>query len=172
MRRALAAGFALLILPGSAWAWGPIGHRAAATMAHARLTSRADRTVRELLDPGETLADASLWADAHRRDLPESAPWHYVNVPLTSPSYDPKYCSVNGCVVSIIGDLERVLRERARPRVERQRALRLLVHFIEDLHQPVHVGDRGDRGGNDLQLRFFGAETNLHRLWDEGIVER
>jgi hypothetical protein len=55
---------------------------------------------------------------------------------------------------------------------EKRRALRLLIHLVEDLHQPLHVGGRGDRGGNDLQLRFFDHGTNLHRLWDEGLIER
>ena len=57
-------------------------------------------------------------------------------------------------------------------KLQKHQALKFLVHFIEDLHQPMHVGDNGDRGGNDLQLRFFDVGTNLHRIWDTQIIER
>ncbi len=157
-------------------AFGPpavelLGARVSA-VAEKRLTPAARAGVRDLLEPDETLAQASLWADDHRQDLRANAAWHYVNVPITEPHYDSRFCSSAGCVVSKVGELRIVLGNAALSRSERQLALRLLVHFVEDLHQPVHVGDRGDRGGNDLQVRFFGSGTNLHRLWDEGILLR
>jgi hypothetical protein len=176
VRRLRAAGafVAATIALGSrdAAAWGPIGHRAAATVAEARLTPLARAKVRDLLEPDETLAQASLWADEHRRSIPGSAPWHYVNVPITEPRYDARFCPDTGCVVSKIHELRAALANEAAPRDERRQALRLLVHLVEDLHQPLHVGDRSDRGGNDLQVQFFDRGTNLHRLWDEDIVER
>jgi hypothetical protein len=155
-----------------AGAWGTIAHRAASTVAESRLTPRARAKVRELLEPDETLAAASLWADEHRRDLAGSAPWHYVNVPLAEPRYDARFCPPTGCIVSKIHNLRAALADEGAPRDDRRRALRLLVHFVEDLHQPLHVGNNGDRGGNDLQVRFFDRGMNLHRLWDEDIVER
>jgi nuclease S1 len=167
----LALFFALFAYAGTAWAWGSLGHRVASRIAESRLTPAALARVRDLLEPGETLADASLWADRHRRDATGSAPWHYVNVPLTEPRYDARFCGERGCVVSKIADFRRTLADRALPRAERQQALYFLVHLVEDLHQPLHVGDRGDRGGNDLQLRFFERGTNLHRLWDTDILE-
>jgi hypothetical protein len=127
--------------------------------------------VRDLLEPDETLAAASVWADEQRRAIPGSAAWHYVNVPITEPRYDARFCPAGGCVVSKIHELRAVLANDAAPRDERRQALRLLVHLVEDLHQPLHVGERGDRGGNNLQVQFFGRGTNLHRLWDQDIVE-
>jgi hypothetical protein len=159
------------VAPCEAHAWGKIGHRAMSTVVENHLTPAAAAAIRDLLEPGETLADASLWADEHKRDLAGSGPWHYVNVPITEAQYDAKYCPSTGCVVSKIGELRSTLLDPGSSRAEKQQALRLLIHFVEDLHQPLHVGDRSDRGGNDLQVRFFNKGTNLHRLWDEGIIE-
>jgi hypothetical protein len=154
-----------------ALAWGKIGHRAASTVVENHLTRAAAAAIRDLLEPGETLADASLWPDEHRRDIPGSGAWHYVNVPITESQYAAQFCPSTGCVVSKIEELRGILRSPDSSRADKQQALRFLVHFVEDLHQPLHVGDRNDRGGNDLQLQFFGKGTNLHRLWDEAIIE-
>jgi nuclease S1 len=152
-------------------AWGRMGHRASARLAEARLTPVARAAIRDLLEPGESLADASTWADEHRRDVPESGSWHYVHVPITEPSYDARFCAEAGCIVSKIAEFRRLLADRNAARADRQKALRFLVHLVQDIHQPLHVGDRGDRGGNDLQLQFFGRGSNLHRIWDSGLLE-
>ena len=167
-----------LIVPPSALAWGRVGHHVASRITEARLTPAARAAVAALLEPGETILVASTWADEHRREIPESAPWHYVNVPITEPRYDPKFAAPGGCVVMKIDELKVYLADTSKPRADRQRALRFLIHFLQDMHQPVHVGDRRDRGGNDLQLRFFDdgknprPGTNLHRLWDSDVIER
>ncbi len=174
MGRFLAGGAVVacvISLPArDACAWGRTAHRIVSIVAEKRLTNSARSTVRDLLEPDETLADASLWADDHRHEIRGSAAWHYVNVPIAEAHYDGRFCPPSGCIVSKIEELRILLGNVAAPRSDRQLALRLLVHFVEDLHQPLHIGDRGDRGGNDLQVRFFGVGTNLHRLWDEGIL--
>jgi hypothetical protein len=152
--------------------WGRIAHRASALLAEERLTPAVQDAVRALLEPGESLADASTWADETRRARPASGPWHYVNVPITEEKYDPRFCPPGGCVVSQIGAFAQVVGDRTAPLERRRVALRYLVHLVQDLHQPVHVGDRGDRGGNDLQLRFFRRGSNLHRVWDAGLIEQ
>ena len=159
-----------LSLTPSIWAWGPLGHRVASQVAEARLTPRALAAVRELLGPGVTLADISTWAD-EQREVKNSAPWHYVDVPITESRYEPKYCQPEGCVVSRIDDFGRVLVDPRSGKAEKKEALRFLIHFIEDLHQPLHVGDTGSRGGNDIQVRFFDSGSNLHRVWDSHIIE-
>lgn len=169
---AVVAASVLLQATAPARGWGRIGHRASARVAESLLTPEARAAVRGLLDEGESLADASTWADEIRSKRPETGPWHYVNVPITEPGYDPKFCPEAGCVVAKIDDFRRVLADPNAPREQRREALRFLVHFIQDLHQPVHVGDRSDRGGNDLQLQFFEQGTNLHRLWDSGLIEK
>jgi hypothetical protein len=151
--------------------WGGVGHRAAAKLTEARLTPKARAAVALLLEPDETLASISTWADQFRSEHPETGPWHYVNVPIDEPRYDTRFCPPEGCVVSKIDECIRTLADTNRPRQERQHAFRFLVHCVGDLHQPVHVGERGDRGGNDLPLVFLGQETNLHRIWDSALID-
>jgi nuclease S1 len=163
--------FGCLLIPQMAWPWGRLAHRATAKMAEERLTPAALAAVHDLLGPGVTLADISSWAD-EQREVPRAASWHYVNVPITESRYDPKFCQTGGCIVSKIEDFKRLLRDRKAGRVERQQALKFLVHLITDLHQPLHVGDTGSRGGNLIQVRFYSVGSNLHRVWDVQIMER
>jgi hypothetical protein len=172
----LAAVAAALLFIGparSALAWGRLGHRASAKLAESRLTPRARSILRDLLEPGESLADASTWAEENARDISGSAAWHYVNVPVSSFRYDPRDCRSRGCVVSKIAEFRAVLMDQNAPLVRRRMALRFFVHLVQDLHQPMHVADRDDRGGNDLQLRFGRyANTTLHQVWDSGLLSR
>jgi hypothetical protein len=171
-RRACTASALLIVLLGqSLWAWGPTGHRVAARFAEDRLTPRALAALHQLLGPGVRISDASTWAD-QEREIPGSQSWHYVNVPITASRYDPKFCQRGGCVVSKIEDFKRSLADRNAPKPERQQALKFLIHLIADLHQPLHVGDNNDHGGNLLQVRFFDLGSNLHRVWDSQVIER
>jgi len=165
---------AALLIAGTPWeafAWGRIGHRVVARMAEERLTPQARIAVARLLGPGVRMVDVANWAD-EQKEVPGSAPWHSVDVPIGETRYDPRYCSPRGCVVSKIEEFQRVLLDPAAGRPEKEQALKFLIHFVADLHQPLHVGDHNDRGGNLLQVRFFGEGTNLHRVWDYKIMER
>ena len=153
-----------------ALAWGRMGHRASTQLAETRLTPKARALIRELLEPGESLADASTWADENSESIPGSAAWHYVNVPISAASYSPRDCHDN-CVVSRFEEFRRILADPHAPKPRRRMALRYVVHLVEDAHQPMHVGDRRDRGGNNLELQFFRDDyTNLHQVWDSGLL--
>jgi hypothetical protein len=173
--RLLALGLSAIVLLGigparQALAWGRMAHRASTRLAETRLTPQARVLIRELLEPGESLADASTWADENNQSIPGSAAWHYVNVPISAPSYSPRNCRDN-CVVSRFEEFRRILADPHAPKLRRRMALRYVVHLVEDAHQPMHVGDRRDRGGNNLQLQFFRDEyTNLHQVWDSGLL--
>ncbi len=177
-KRSRLIGLILVVILGiapSAWAWGFLGHRAIGRFAESRLTPKAKAAVAGILAKGETLADASTWADEHRRDYPRSAPWHYVDVPLDEPRYHSLFAGDNaerGYIIDKIHDFKVVVRDKTRPIEERRIALRFLVHFIEDLHMPMHVGDNNDKGGNRTQVRFFDEGTNMHSLWDTRMIER
>jgi nuclease S1 len=162
---------AAFIVAPSAWPWGPLGHRVASRMAEDRLTLTALAAVHNLFGPGMSLAPISNWAD-EQQDFPAGFSWHHVNIPLTESRYDPKYCQSGGCVVSKIEDFKHVLRNPKASKAEKQQALRFLVHLIEDLCQPLHIGDSGSKGGNLIQVRFYGMGSNLHRVWDSQIIER
>ncbi len=129
--------------------------------------------IRDLLEPGESLADASTWADEYSREVPGSASWHFVNVPISATHYDPADCRPRGCVVSKIGEFRAILADPKASRAAKRRALRFLVHLVQDLHQPMHVADRNDRGGNNVQLRYGRYDnTNLHQVWDSGLLRQ
>jgi hypothetical protein len=162
--------FAIPITP--VLAWGRIGHRVSAKITDAMLTSEARRQVRALLEEGESLADASTWADENRDADRGSATWHYVNVPLSESTYSPRFCNRGACVVSKIAEMKAILADTKRSKPERRRALRYLIHFVQDVHQPMHVGDNRDKGGNDLQVTFFGDGWNLHAIWDAGLLRQ
>ena len=154
---------------------GRSGHRIIGKLAERKLNPKARAAVAALLEPGETMADASNWADEHLRDVPGSGPWHYVDVPLDEPKYDPKFSGnvpEKGCIVTKINEFKKTLKDPAKPLEERRLALRFLIHLIEDLHMPLHVGDNHDKGGNKTQVRFFDEGTNMHRLWDGGMIQR
>ena len=156
-------------------AWGPLGHRVIAKLAERKLNRKAKAAVAALLEESETMADASNWADEHLRDLPKSAPWHYVDVPLDEPRYDAKFSGdvpEKGCIVDKIKEFKKSLNDPSKSIAERRLALRFLIHLIEDLHMPLHVGDNHDKGGNKTQVRFFDDGTNMHRLWDSGMILR
>jgi hypothetical protein len=164
----------LLALLGTtpAWGWGSKGHRLVARIAESHLTDKARDAVSKLLDQDEDMADASTYADEHKQQIKGSAPWHYVNVPITEDKYDDKFCSVKGCVVSKIKEFRDILKDKSKPEEDRLMALRFVIHLVGDVHQPLHVGDNHDRGGNQVQVRFFNKGSNLHKVWDTDMIER
>lgn len=163
---------AMLGLHTSASPWGAEGHRLIADIAAARLTASARTEVDRLLalEPGATLASISTWADEVRS--PSTAPWHYVNLPRDADCrYEPDRSCVQGsCVVGAIERQVAVL-VSAGSDEERLKALKYVVHFVADVHQPLHAGFADDRGGNTYQLQAYGRGTNLHALWDSGLVQ-
>lgn len=168
-------GFTLAVLAtaGPAFGWGPKGHRIATRVAEKRLTPKAAAAVRELLHEGDTLVDIANWADHEGHDaVPGSARWHYVNVPIGQKVGTERDFAARDQVVAKIKEFRKVLADRKAPRRERQRALLFLVHLVEDVHQPLHVGDNDDRGGNLTQVQFLGEGDNLHRVWDSSLIER
>src|SRR5262245_5699789 len=111
-------------------AWGRLGHRLTARLAERDLTPQAKAAMAALLEPGESLADASMWADEHKRLIRGSAPWHYVDVPLDEPRYDARFSgpeATKGCIVDRFREFQAVLRDSSRPVQERRFALRFLV---------------------------------------------
>ena len=162
----------VLFAPPTAHAWGARGHRVATRVALARLSPRAAAEVKALLLDGDTLVDVCNWADHEGHDAePASATWHYVNVPLGEPHYLPKFSPRGGGVVDKIAHYKLLLADKKAPIKDRRRALLFFVHLVEDVHQPLHVGDNNDRGGNLAQVQYHGQGDNLHRLWDSSMIE-
>jgi hypothetical protein len=168
----LVAVLVTLCAPVVAFAWGFEGHRLITEVAEAQLTPEARSEVNRLLalEPGATLASISTWADENRS--PSTASWHYVNLPRDSGcKYEAvRDCPDGHCVVSAIERQARVLASSATD-ADKLKALKYVVHFVGDVHQPLHAGYADDKGGNTYQVQAFGRGTNLHALWDSRLIE-
>jgi nuclease S1 len=153
-------------------AWGPEGHQIVAEIAERHLTPEAKTGVSRLLESNLSLADVASYADGYRERCANTGPWHYVNIPLAASVYDEAlHCpQPRGCVISALSRQIAILKDRQALPDERAFALRLIVHLIADLHQPLHSGDAGDRGGNLRRVRWAGRETSLHGLWDFDLI--
>lgn len=181
---ALAGAFLLCVLTQRCWAWGREGHRLTALVAEQYLTPETKAQIVELLHR-ETLADVAPWADAYRADHPETAKWHYADIPKDAKFDRNRDCPVSeadpkspwrDCVTDRILYFEGRLGDTSLSQPERAEALKFLVHFIGDIHQPFHtLGD--DRGGNGISVTFLGSgmcgtfKCNLHSVWDESMIE-
>ncbi len=153
------------------WSWGPDGHRLIAEIAWKHATEAVRAEVVKLLPEGETLISVAPWADEVRPQRRETAPWHYINIPVEAPRGDWRpYCPNDECIITAVQRFAARLADRQLSAAEREEALRFLVHFVGDLHQPLHCGDRRDRGGNDVPVVFRGRPTNLHSIWDTPLL--
>jgi S1/P1 Nuclease len=162
--------FSFLFLSALLFGWGPEGHHAIARIAGSNLNPKAIAAVKDLL--GVSMAEVSTWADEIRPQRRETAPWHYINIPIDAVhTSSADYCPKDGCVVSKIEDLVKTLKTSTN-REDRAEALKFLIHFVGDMHQPLHAGDKKDRGGNDTKVVYFGQEFNLHRIWDSDLLAR
>ena len=172
----------LLTTPGAVIAWGENGHRIVAHLAARLLTESAGHQVSELLVEGESLDSVAVWADSLRGSFnspgirPETARWHFVDIPLKSEYDVVRDCpeTPNGsCVVAAVAMFQDVLTNK-RPGYyanSRAESLKFLVHLVGDLHQPLHCVDDGDAGGNLKKVVWLSGEvTKLHAVWDEGIL--
>ncbi|MEO8503017.1 MAG: S1/P1 nuclease [Acidobacteriota bacterium] len=147
-------------------AWGPIGHRTVAKVAENHLTAKTRREVAKLIGP-QTLPEIAYWADEIRY-LPErkiSDTWHYISIDDTE-SITSTVRNPAGDVLDAIERMEKTLRDPASSRDQRVEALKFLVHFVGDVHQPLHVGRRADAGGNKIDVILNGQKENLHWVWD------
>ena len=173
MRKAGAIGVLIVLWALPASAWGPEGHRLVARLAEARLTPAARARVAAILGPEVTLVSVANWADEVRKTRKETEPWHYINVPVSRPHLDLRRdCPDGDCILGTIREFQRVLLDPAAGPEQRRDALMFVVHFIGDLHQPLHCADNGDAGGNKVRVVFLGRHMNLHRVWDSGLLDR
>ncbi len=151
--------------------WGRKGHRVTGYLAEKHLTRKAKKAINELLE-GHSLAFVSTYADEIKSDRRYSkyTPWHYVNYPLEA-TYATSKKSEFGDIVVAIEKCKAVLKDTQSSREDKVFHLKLLVHFLGDLHQPMHAGREEDRGGNDIQVQWFNEGSNLHKVWDTNMLE-
>lgn len=177
--RLLVGLLAVLAVAPSVHAWGRQGHAIVAELAQRRLSPAAEAEVERLLAAENTksLADIASWADELRDDPSReelskaTAKLHYINFRSDDCTYvPPRDCPGDQCVVGGLAKYVSVLADRSQPDATRLEALKFVVHFVGDVHQPLHAGYRDDKGGNLFQVQFQGKGTNLHSVWDSGLL--
>ena len=169
--------FLVFFLCGSlpVFGWGEEGHSLIARIAWVQLTPAVQARVSEILGPNVTIQSIASWADNVRSQRRETAPWHYIDIPIDKPHLDmARDCPKADCVIAKIEDFQKVLKDPATAPVQRREALMFLVHFVGDMQQPLHCSDNNDQGGNKVIVTFgdrpAGRPYNLHSLWDSGLL--
>jgi S1/P1 Nuclease len=188
MKKLLALLLLFAVVSTQVAAWGPKGHSIVGDIAASRLTPVTKENVQLLLG-SDTLSSIASWADQIRKDRDESYDWHFVDIPKDASGFsEERDCfrpqdkhkdaqtDHHNCVVDRIELFEKVLTDENASRTARAEALKWVVHFIGDLHQPLHAVDEA-RGGNDIKLPVFGSakcgdyDCNLHWAWDTLLLE-
>lgn len=151
--------------------WGKTGHRVIGEVASQYLHPKTEKAINKLLD-GQSLALISNFGDDIKSDSQYDylGPWHYVNFPFGK-KYENTPKSDKGDVISGIEYATKILKDPKHSKDEKAFYLKMLVHFIGDLHQPLHVGVEDDMGGNRFQVQWFGKGTNLHTVWDSKMLD-
>lgn len=153
------------------WGWGQKGHDVTAFIAENHLTPRTKVQISELLD-GKSIVYWANWLDnaSHTPEFAHTKTWHYKNID-EGVDYEDVAPFKTGDVVTAVNGMVDVLTDPTKSREAKQLALKILVHVMGDLHQPMHTGHATDLGGNKVKVKFFGKDTNLHSAWDSSVVE-
>lgn len=151
--------------------WGKTGHRTVGAIADSHLNGKTKRAIKKLLHQ-ESLAFVSTFPDEIKSDdqYNRFSTWHYINIPLEA-DYDATKQHPEGDLVSGIAHCKAVLQNKNSSDVDKAFYLRMLVHLIGDLHQPMHIGLAEDRGGNDFKVQWQFRDTNLHSVWDSKLID-
>jgi len=171
MRNSLVHLIFLLLIPLNAIGWGTTGHQVVADIAARHLDPKAQAVVQELLGE-ESMASVSTWMDQIRAQprYRYTNTWHWVTIP-DGMRYDDIEKKPEGDVIEATERMVAILRSDTASRDDKEFALRLLIHMVGDLHQPLHVGNGLDKGGNDIQVRWLKRGSNLHQVWDSDIID-
>ena len=151
--------------------WGKTGHRTIGEIASKHISKKVSKEIKKLLK-GESLAYVSIYADEIRSNPKYNsfAAWHYVNFNRDK-KYKEEPVNPEGDIVQGIKKCIVAIRDKNTNEKDKAFYLRMLVHFVGDLHMPLHAGNKHDKGGNDIKLKWFGDKSNLHRVWDSDMID-
>lgn len=152
--------------------WGQTGHRVTGEIAEKYLSRKVKKKIEKILQ-GKSLALVSTYGDDIKSDprYRKYGPWHYVNLDPDQPIYDEAQANSEGDIVFGIRKSVKALKDKSTPQEDQEFYLKMLVHLVGDLHQPFHTGRAEDKGGNDIQVRWFNENTNIHRVWDSQMID-
>lgn len=155
----------------TAYPWGQKGHDTVAYIAECHLSPEAKAAAEELLD-GRSIVYYANWLDnaSHTPEYSFSKTWHYKNIDEDE-TFETAKINEKGDIVTALEKQIAVLRDTTLSKEERSLALKMTVHLLGDIHQPMHLGHASDLGGNRWEVRYFKNPTNLHSVWDSKIVE-
>ncbi len=159
----------ILIISHTVFGWGKTGHRIVGKVAETYLTKNAKTQIKKLMGHHD-LSRMSNWADEIKSD-PEwkkANDWHWCTIPDGEEYETGKH---SGKAVEKINEFISLLKNKNVEKKEKQIALKFLVHLIGDLHQPLHVGNGTDRGGNSVRIKWFNESANLHSIWDSKLID-
>lgn len=153
------------------FAWGPTGHRVTGLIAEHYLNAKTKKKIKQLLGQ-ESLALVSTWMDEVRNDSThiDMADWHWVTIE-TGLTYDGSKKNPKGDVIMTLERVIAELRSHQLTPQEEMEDLKILIHLVGDIHQPLHVGCCDDQGGNKARVKWFRNESNLHRVWDSDMID-
>lgn len=168
MRSAFLLIFSIFISIESS-GWGQTGHRVVGQIAHNHLSKKAQKKVLQVLD-GQSIAMVSNFMDEIKSEPKYDSlnPWHYCTIPDGTEYAGPP---AEGDIIQAIQTYIQKLKSGSATKEEEAFALKCLIHLIGDIHQPLHVGNGTDRGGNEVRVTYFWQSSNLHRVWDSGIID-
>ncbi|MFI2743121.1 S1/P1 nuclease [Zhouia sp. PK063] len=151
--------------------WGKTGHRVVGEVASQYIKNSTKRKIEKILN-GASLADVATYADDIKSDkrFRKYSPWHYVDFPFGK-NYGDEQPSNKGDLAQGIKKCVEVLKDKNASQEDKAFYLKMLIHFVGDLHQPLHVGLEEDMGGNKIQVQWFGHSSNLHRVWDSDMID-
>jgi S1/P1 Nuclease len=154
-----------------AFAWGATGHRAVGLIAERYLSAAAKKKLNKILK-GESVAMAGTWMDDVRSDsmYDHTADWHWVTIE-TGKTYEESPKNPKGDIIMTIDRLIAELKTKKLSAKQEAEHVKMLIHLMGDLHQPMHVGCCDDRGGNNVKVKWFGDNSNLHRVWDSEMID-
>ena len=170
MRKLVLVLIGLLVLT-EGFGWGATGHRATGLVAERYLTNKAKKRIQQILG-GESLAMVSTWMDEIRSDSTYNytTDWHWTTIP-DGGKYEDVENNLDGKVVMMIEKMTKDLKAGKLSARQEQEYLKMLIHMVGDIHQPLHVGKPGDRGGNEVKVKWAGGDSNLHRVWDSEMID-
>lgn len=171
MMRTLSILLSCLAISFASYSWGPTGHRAVGQVASTLVSKKAAKKINGVLN-GQSIALAGTWMDEIRSDstYDHMVDWHWVTIP-EGKTYDQSEKNPKGDLVETLERVIKALKSKTLTPKQETEHLKMLIHLIGDLHMPLHVGTRNDRGGNDVKVTWFGANSNLHRVWDSDMID-
>ncbi|MBI1768363.1 MAG: S1/P1 nuclease [Bacteroidetes bacterium] len=160
-----------LLVSTKVFCWGPTGHRAVGLVASNHLSAKAKKNIIKILGQN-SLSEVSNWMDDIRSDsaYKDMGDWHWVTIE-TGKTYDQSPKNPKGDVIATIERIVAELKKHTLDKKTEEEYLKMLVHLVGDIHQPLHVGCCDDQGGNKVKVKWFRNDSNLHSVWDSNMID-